>query len=216
MGVDATHLLPPVLLPDEQPYDDQPSTHTTELSSEARLLHEVGDALEKTNRADDRDDASPQLLALWPQLNARAAAPSNRELHERMIEAAGHISSLPEILPDTVVGREIFLAIQTAMPQPTTAGGQPGVNPDRHGSWSSSPETAALTVARVLLTRPEWRQVHGEWLRGCLLSHLDSSRWVYRFLSTCAISLIYTDPDEVLFQVESRLTTETDHHVAGY
>ena len=60
----------------------------------------------------------------------------------------------------------------------------------------------------------EWRQVRGEWLRGCLLSHLDSSRWVYRFLSTGAISLIYTEPDEVLFQVESRLTTEPDHHVA--
>jgi hypothetical protein len=94
MDVDATHLLPPVLLPDEQPYDDQPSTDTTELSSEARLLHEVGEALDKTNRAEDRDDASRQLLALWPQLNARhAAAPSNRQLHERMIEAAGPIAS---------------------------------------------------------------------------------------------------------------------------
>jgi hypothetical protein len=215
IGVDATHLLSPVLPPDDQPYDEQGSTDTTELSSEARLLHEVNEALEKTNRAEDHDDASRRLMALWPQLNTRhAAAPSNRHLHERMIEAAGHIASLPEVLPDTAVGREIFLAVQTAMPQPTRAGGQPGVNPDLHGSWSGTPETAALTAARVLLARSEWLQVHGEWLRGCLLSHLDSSRWVYRFLSTCAISLLYTEPDEVLFQVDSRLTTETDHHVA--
>src|SRR5215218_9350562 len=100
------------------------------------------------------------------------------------------------------------------MPQSTPAGGEPGVNPDLHGTWPSTPETAALTAARVLLARPEWRQVHGEWLQGHLLSHLDSSRWVYRFLSSCAISLLYTEPDEVLFQVESRLTTEIDHHVA--
>jgi len=118
-------------------------------------------------------------------------------------------------LPDTVVGCEIFLAVQTAMPQPTPAGGQPGVNPDPYGSWSGTPENAALKPAHVLLARPEWRQVHGEWLRGRLLSHLDSSRSVYRFLSTGAISLIYTEPDEVLFQVESRLTTEPDRHVAG-
>jgi hypothetical protein len=215
VGEDPTHLLSPVLPADEQPDDDQPSTDTTELSPEARLLHEVDEALEKTNREEDRDDASRQLMALWPQLNTRhAAAPSNRQLHEWMIRAAGHIASLPEVLPETVVGCEIFLAVQTAMPQPTPAGGQPGVNPDVHGSWSGTPETAALTAARVLLARPEWRQVHGEWLRGCLLSHLDSSRWVYRFLSTCAISLIYPEPDEVLFQVESRLTTEPDHHVA--
>ena len=215
VGEDATHLLPPVLPPDDRPHYDQPSTDTTELSSEARLLHEVDEALEKTNRAEDRDDASRRLMALWPQLNARhAAAPRTGELHERMIRAAGHIASLPEVLPDTVVGCEIFLAVQTAMPQPTPASGQPGVNPDPRGSWSGTPETAALTAAHVLLARPEWRQVHGEWLQGRLLSHLDSSRWVYRFLSTGAISLIYTEPDEVLFQVESRLTTETDHHVA--
>ena len=94
------------------------------------------------------------------------------------------------------------------------ADGQPGVNPDRHGSWSSTPETAALTAARVLLARPEWRQAHGDWLHARLLSHLDSSRWIYRYLSTCAISLIYTQPDELLSQVESRLATENDDHVA--
>jgi hypothetical protein len=215
VGEDATHLLPPVLPPDDQLYCDQPSTDPTELSSEARLLHEVDEALEKTNRAEDRDEATRRLMALWPQLNTRhAAAPSNWQLHECMIRAAGHIASLPEVLPDTVVGWEIFLAVQTAMPQPIPVGGQPGVNPDPHASWSSTPETAALAAARVLLARPEWRQVHGEWLQGRLLSHLDSSRWVYRFLSTGAISLIYTEPDEVLFQVESRLTTEPDHHVA--
>jgi hypothetical protein len=215
-GEDVAHLLPPVLLPNDQPHHDQPATDTTALSSQARLLHEVDDALEKTNRAEDRDEASRQLMALWPQLNARHAAdPSNRPLHERLLRAAGHIAFLPEVLPDTVIGSEIFLAVQMAMPQPTTAGGRPGVNPGRHASWSSTPETAALTAARVLLARPEWRQVYGDWLHVRLLSHLDSSRWIYRFLTTSAISLIYTEPDELLSQVESRLATETDDHVAG-
>lgn len=214
-GEDATPLLPTVLLPHDQPDHNQPGTDTTTLSSEARLFHQVDEALEKTNREEARDDANRQLMALWPELNTlHAADPLKRHLHERQLRAAGHIAALPEVLPDTIIGGEIFLAVQAAMPQPIPADGQPGVNPDRLGSWSSTPETSALTAARILLARPEWRQAHGDWLRTSLLSHLDSSRWIYRYLSTCAISLLYTEPDELLSQVERRLATEPDDHVA--
>jgi hypothetical protein len=214
-GEDVAHLVPPVLLPDDQPHHDQPATDTTALSSEARLLHEVDEALEKTNRAEDRDGASRRLMALWPQLNARHAAdPSNRQLHERQLRAAGQIARLPEVLPDTAIGQQILAAVEMAMPEPSPDG-QPGVNGDRLGGWSWTPETEALTAARTLLARPEWQHLHGDRLRARLRSHLDSSEWVYRFLSTDAIGLIYTEPDERLSQVESRLATEPDDHISA-
>jgi hypothetical protein len=215
-GEDPDDMLPPVLPPDDQPHHDQPAADMTTLSPEERLLHEVDETLEKTSRAEDRDGASRRLMALWAQLNARhAVEPSNRQLHERLLRAADHIASLPEVLPDTVIGGEILLAVETAMPQPGPPGDQSDVKSNRHGSWSSTPETVALTAARTLLARPEWQRAHGDRLRARLRSHLDSGKWVYRFLSTDAIGLIYTEPDERLSQVESRLATEPDNHIAA-
>ncbi|WP_233586186.1 hypothetical protein, partial [Micromonospora sp. BL1] len=101
------------------------------------------------------------------------------------------------------------------MPKPSPAGSQPGVSNNRFASWSCTPETEALSAARTLATRPEWQRAHGNQLRARLLCHLDSSEWTYRYLSTTAIGLIFTEPDELLSQVESRLAAEADPHVAS-
>lgn len=215
-GEDAARSLPPVLFRDDQPHYREPATETTALSPEARLLHEVDEALGKADQSDERAAASRRLMALWPQLSAgHTADAANRQLHERLLRAAGHIARLPEVLPDTAIGRQIIAAVEMAMPEPSPADGQPGVNGDRVGGWSCTPETEALQAARTLLARPEWQHAHGDRLRARLRSHLDSSEWVYRFLSTDAIGLIYTEPDERLSQVESRLATEPDDHISA-
>lgn len=38
---------------------------------------------------------------------------------------------------------------------------------------------------------------------------------MYRYLSTRVISVLYTDPDELLSEAERRLATEPDQHVAA-
>ncbi|RLK24445.1 hypothetical protein DER29_2356 [Micromonospora sp. M71_S20] len=213
---DTARPLPPVLVPDDELLRVEPDTDATEASPEARLLGQVDEALGAANQSDDRDAASRRLMAMWPQLiAARAADPDNWQLHERLLRATDHIARLPEVLPDTVLGRQVFEAVEAAMPKPSPAGSQPGVNNNRFASWSCTPETEALSTARTLLTRPEWQRAHGDQLVAHQLCHLDSSEWTYRYLSTTAIGLIFTEPNELLPQVESRLAIEPDGHVAS-
>ncbi|GGM66479.1 hypothetical protein GCM10011608_59650 [Micromonospora sonchi] len=178
----------------------------TASSPYTRLLQDVDEALEQANQAAEREAAGRRLLALWPRLEAADTA-------NRRMRAACHIACLPEVLPDNSVGRQILADVEAALPKPEGDTGQPASNGSRHASWSSTPETEALTVVRVLLARPQWRSAHGDELRAHLLSHLDSSTWIHRYLSTAGISLIYTEPDDLLAQVESRLATEQDGHV---
>ncbi|MFE2614381.1 hypothetical protein ACFXA2_12285 [Micromonospora chalcea] len=213
---DTTRPLPPVQVPDDELLRVEPDTDATAASPEARLFGQVDEALGAANQSDDRDAASRRLVAMWPQLiAARAADLENWQLHERLLRAADHIARLPEVLPDTVLGRQVFEAVEAAMPKPSPAGTQPGVNNNRLASWSCTPETGALSTARTLLARPEWQRAHGDQLSAHLLCHLDSSEWTYRYLSATAIGLIFAEPDELLSQVESRLATEVDGHVAS-
>ncbi|MFG3301542.1 hypothetical protein [Micromonospora chersina] len=214
-GEDAARLLPPVILPHNVPSLVDPDADKAALSPEDHLLREVDKALEQVSQPEERDVASQRLMVLWPQLSAsHAADPANRQLHERLMRAAGHIALLQEVLPDTAIGHQILIAVNRAVPESGPASGQPAVNSNRLGSWSSTPETGALTAAHTLLARPQWQHAHGDELRAHLRSHLDSSTWVYRYLSTSAISLIYTDPDQLLSHTERRLVTEPDNHVA--
>jgi len=163
---DATRPLPPVMLRDDRPQPAEPDTDNPAPSPEAKLFHEVDEALGKANQPDNRDAASRRLLAMWPQLSAaRAADPANRHLHDRLLRAVGYIARLPEVLPDTAIGRQILAAVETAMPQPSPTAGQPDVNNNPFASWSSTPETEALSTTRILLARPEWQRAHGDQLR---------------------------------------------------
>jgi hypothetical protein len=214
-GTDVADVLPRLLPSNGRPHRVGAGTGPPPQAAEPRLLHEVDQALEMANQAGERDAANRRLTTLWPKLaTVHAAEPANRQLHELLLRAARHIVCLPEVLPDTVMGEQVLAVVRAALPEPCSTAGRPAINSNRLASWACTPETEALSAASDLLARPEWRRVHGHELRARLASHLDSSEWVYRFLSTAAISLIFTDPDELLSQVEIRLATEADDHVA--
>jgi hypothetical protein len=200
---------------DEMLLSVEPDSDASPEPPYADLVRELNEALEQTNRPDEREPARRRFLAAWPRLlAAQAGDPANEQIRSLILRSAGHIAHLAEVVPGTPIGDEIVATVRAALPETTRLQRGQRDNSSRTASWSETPETNALTAARALVARPEWRGASGD-LRANLLSHLDSSRWVYRYLSTAAIGLLYTDEDELLSEVEFRLATEADQHIAA-
>jgi hypothetical protein len=210
--------LPPVmldrgdllLLPEPEPPD------ASDASPYAVVLRGVAEALEQAGRPDERGAARQRLRLAWPRLAAVPADdPAAGEAHLARLRAAGHLACLPDVLPGSVLGGEVFAVVRAALPTPTGHTGRARTNSSRNPSWGETPETIALTAARVLVSRPEWRASQGDQLTDWLMPLLDSEDWVYRYLATRAIGYLFPDPNELLSEVGRRLATESDPHVAS-
>lgn len=180
------------------------------------LLAAVRSDLARTGQDDQRADARRSLLLAWPELLALPATDfATGDDALLLFRVACQLAFLSDLSPSTDIGNEIFAIITMAIPAVSDGSEVRRTNPNRIASWSPSPATEALIGARALLSRPEWRETHGDQLRDLLLPHLDNPIWLYRLLATDAIDAIFTDVDELLHQAELRLPREDDHHVAS-
>jgi hypothetical protein len=141
--------------------------------------------------------------------------PAAEQTSSLQLRAANHLAYVPAVAPGSTIGEQVFAVMRSALPTPADASGQPWKNSGRHASWGITPATEALTIARTLTSRNDWRSSNDHQLRELLMPYLDSPNWVYRYPSTRAIRYLFPEPGDLLAEAERRLATETDQHVAG-
>ncbi|MFI5955370.1 hypothetical protein [Cryptosporangium sp. NPDC051539] len=212
----ADSVLAPILLDEDGSYRVTPDSETSDLTPRQDLLRRAHEALSSVRQAGDRTSARRLILDLWPELRAAHEAEStDQNLHVQLVSAAFELAALPDVLPNTMIGEQVFTVVQAAVPSaPEDQDRAAGSATENDEGWLQTAQTEALPAAQRLLARREWRDAHGEQLRSWLISQLDSDIFEHRVLSNQAIATIWPSPDDRIRAVEQRLANEHQSHIA--
>lgn len=194
------------------PDDIDPSVTS---SPRRALLARVSDGLSRVAQSDQRVEARQRLLLAWPDLMALPPATLVSDpMFTNFLRVAHQVAYLSEVGPDTGIGDQVFIILESTLPTPVDPTAAREVRSEDLPGWTPTPASEAISGLRVLISRPDWREARGEQLRTLLKPFLDSPVWLYRLLSTEAISALFVDED-LLRETEERLAAEPDHHIAA-
>jgi hypothetical protein len=219
--------LPPLPLPGRssifrQVPDPDPKTEpaASGQSSLRATVQELTGAIQQSKSSDDAASASglERLISSW-QVLSRMLASGQADQSEKdqadlaFVEGALSLTRYPQSAPETELGAQILGALSDALPSATNPPAQDMVHADWHGAWGVTRTTTAIQGIAVLAGRPDWRSSHGDHLTALLKPYLDSPNPVYRLLAAQALSVIFPGQNELLVELERRLTSESNQHV---
>jgi hypothetical protein len=187
-------------------------------------LSEIGNQLAGDDEA-TRRQAGQHLIDIWEALRSvpdPAEATGTNDIHvthdDLRLQAAERLAYLPQTTPESPLGSEVYSTLRAHLPDSTpTHTGQERDDTWSRASrpgWSVSRENSAIEGVTVLAGRPDWRIARGEELNALITPLLDSPNPVHRFLAAGALPSLYPEPGRLFDEVEHRLDTETDRHIA--
>ncbi|MGH3766165.1 MAG: hypothetical protein ACRDTX_13615 [Pseudonocardiaceae bacterium] len=193
------------------------------------IQHQVSATIQqaRSNNEHERAHAVQRLIGIWAELRPLADAsevPCSSRADVTMadvrVELAEHLACAPEAAPDTALGREIYSTLRASLPTPK----QPAADDEADGIWLTAPTPAwsgttsnnALQGIAALVMRAEWRAEHGDELAALLTPFLGSPSPSYRYLASRALPGLHPKPEELFGELQQRLFTETDRHIATY
>lgn len=192
------------------------------------IQHQVSATVQQAQSNDEheRAHAVQRLIGIWMELRPLAAAPevpglsrANVTMADVRVELAKHLARAPEAAPDTALGREIYSTLRASLPTPK----QPA-DDEVDGFWLTAPTPAwsgttsnnALQGITALVMRADWRAEHGDELTALLTPFLGDPNPTYRYLASRALPGLHLKPEELFGELQRRLLTETDRHIATY
>ena len=207
------------------PFDMQWETESPEPGSLDDLARRIDEQLQRPAHLEKAGDpaACTTLITLWDELDTATAVASDRQAEARDLAAqiASRLAGCPDSTPDSPLAARIVAALLDAVPDINDAADHE-TEPLPPASWESTltPSwaiTAATSAAQGLvrlLGRQPWQSVHGQQIRDKitpLLDHRDPAFSPdYRRRTTRILGI----NEFLITDLERRLTTETDRHVA--
>jgi hypothetical protein len=172
----------------------------------------------------NRAEGLRRLTELWDELKHYNASESateatNDQLASLRIEIAERLATDADVTPDTELGSEVYAALVSALPDAASAGSH-DTGPDWDSTpapaWGSTPDTNAIQGLVHLAWRGNWMSVHADQIAASLGRLLDSPNPVHRYLASYALPAFHPSAGDLLGEVERRLQSDEDRHIAAY
>jgi hypothetical protein len=178
----------------QQSRDPNPQTRAVGLSHLVQLWGELRNAAESGAEAGD-----PQLADLW-------------------LEMAERLATATDVASEAELGAEVFSALFAALPTAATDAEEVEAswNSAPAPTWGLTPSTSAVQGLVNLVYRGPWRAAHEPELVAALTPLLDSRNPVHRYLSSQALPALHPNRNELIEELERRLSIESDRHIATY
>jgi hypothetical protein len=172
-----------------------------------------------------RTQAERHLIDIWESVGPTPDPAEPSAAHgidvtfpDVRLQAAKLLAHLPRTTPQSRLGSEVYSALRSNLPEPTAT----HASNERHdtwasdstASWSTTPTNSAVEGIIALTNRPDWHASHDRELSALTAPILDSPNPVHRFLAIAALTRLYPEPDARFNEIQRRLDTESDPHVA--
>jgi hypothetical protein len=165
-----------------------------------------------------------RLTDLWDELKRYNASESATEATDdqraslRVEIAEALAAAAADVTPDTELGSEIYSALLSALPDATSADHNTGPDWDSTPApaWGSTPDTNAIQGLVHLARRGNWMGAHGDQIAASLGPLLDSPNPVHRYLASYALPALHPSAGDLLSEVERRLQSDEDWHIATH
>lgn len=170
--------------------------------------------------------ACTSLIALWAEVDSVAISENGHQPEgtDLIVRIAERLAECPDTQPDSPLGVRIIAALISAAPNITDAPGEDEDQQTSRASWESSltagwAMTAATRSTQALVRlyhREPWRSAYDQVIRDRLSPLLDVSDPALRLIAADALPALYSTHESLLSELERRLASERDRHVATH